>query len=117
HCPACALTLVPPRAFCTGCHKRMEEFVEVGPGGLLDTFSVINFGFIDPFTGVERPVPYGYGIIKLDNCSNVLPHFLDVSDAQKLAVGQRVEAVFEPAENRKGVLTDIKHFRVIIDKE
>ncbi|KAF0248605.1 MAG: putative nucleic-acid-binding protein containing a Zn-ribbon, partial [bacterium] len=86
----------------------------VGPGGTLETFSVINFPFIDPFTGLERPVPYGYGIINLDGCDNLLPHFLDISDHTKLAIGQRVEAVFEEKENRTTALTDIKHFRVLI---
>ncbi len=111
-CSNCAYVLVPPRAFCNQCHKATTEFIEVGPGGTLETFSEINFPFIDPFTGQERPVPYGYGIIKLDGCSNLLPHFLDISDHTKLEIGQRVEAVFE--ENRTGALTDIKHFKVLI---
>ncbi|MEW6731250.1 MAG: Zn-ribbon domain-containing OB-fold protein [Acidobacteriota bacterium] len=114
-CHNCSLVFVPPRHFCHTCHKVMNDLVEVGPGGMLQTFSVINFGFIDPFTGIERPVPYGYGIIKLDGCTNLLPHFLDLGDAQKLALGQRVEAVFEPPEKRSGALTDIKHFHVITD--
>lgn len=115
HCSNCDQVLLPPRQFCNQCHQRMSEFVEVGPGGTLETFSVINFPFIDPFTGRDRPVPYGYGIIKLDGCTNLLPHFLDVSDHTKLAIGQRVEAVFEPQEKRAGELTDIKHFRVLVD--
>ncbi len=113
-CNQCSYVLVPPRAFCTQCHKLTPELVEVGPRGTLETFSVINFPFIDPFTGLERPVPYGYGIIKLDGCDNLLPHFLDISDHTKLAIGQRVEAVFEEKENRTTALTDIKHFRVLI---
>lgn len=114
-CQTCSRSMVPPRSFCPHCHKPLTEFVEVGPGGILDTFSVINFSFIDPFTGIERPIPYGYGIIKLDGCDNVLPHFLDVAEPEKLKIGQRVEAVFEPKENRAGALTDIKYFRVLID--
>jgi creatinine amidohydrolase len=113
-CNDCQLVLLPPRLFCTHCHKKMADYVEVGPGGTLETFSVINFGFIDPFTGTERPVPYGYGIVRLDGCSTLLPHFLDVSDHEKLAIGQRVEAVFEPREKRTGAFTDVKYFRVLL---
>jgi uncharacterized protein len=116
-CNACAKVFLPPRLFCIVCHKKMSDYVEVGPGGTLETFSVINFSFIDPFTGFERPVPYGYGIVKLDGCDNFLPHFLDVSDPLKLSIGQRVEAVFEPREKRIGALTDIKHFRVLLGEE
>jgi uncharacterized protein len=114
-CTNCGLVLLPPRAFCHTCHHRMTEFVEVGPGGRLETFSVINFSFIDPFTGRERPVPYGYGIVQLDGCSNLLPHFLDVCEVSKLAIGQRVEAVFEERKQRTGALTDIRHFRVLTE--
>jgi uncharacterized protein len=114
-CQDCAKVLVPPRSFCSNCHQRTPELIEVGPGGTIETFSVINFPFIDPFTGVERPVPYGYGIIKLDGCDNLFPHFLDVNDHTQLAIGQRVEPVFEPREQRTGQLTDIKHFHVIVE--
>ena len=114
-CGNCKESLVPPRLFCIKCRKRMEEIVEVGPGGVIETYSVINFPFIDPFTGVERPVPYGYGIIKIDGSTNTIPHFLDVSEHEKLHIGQRVEAVFEPREKRTGALTDIKHFHVLLD--
>jgi len=113
-CNECNYVLVPPRTFCNQCHKLTPEIIEVGPGGVLETFSVINFPFIDPFTGIERPVPYGYGIIKLDGCDNLLPHFLDISDHTKLEIGQRVEAVFEPKESCTGAMTDIKHFKVLI---
>ena len=114
HCKNCDRVYVPPRLFCPQCHKKMSDYVEAGPGGTLETYSVINFSFIDPFTGIERPIPYGYGIIKLDGCNNLLPHFLDISDHEKLAIGQRVEAVFEPREQRIGALTDIKFFRVLV---
>jgi uncharacterized OB-fold protein len=113
-CTHCDYVLVPPRAFCNQCQKPTPDMIEVGPGGNLETFSVINFPFIDPFTGIERPVPYGYAIIKLDGCSNLLPHFLDISDHTKLEIGQRVEAVFEPKESRTGAMTDIKHFKVLV---
>jgi hypothetical protein len=112
-CAACATVLVPPRVVCGNCFAEIREVVEVGPQGTLRTFSVINFPFIDPFTGHERPVPYGYGIIQLDGCSNRLPHFLDETDLRRLRIGLRVEAVFKPQNERGGAMTDIAHFRVI----
>lgn len=114
-CTHCGTVLVPPRVVCGNCFAEMEEFVEVGPRGTLKTFSVINFPFIDPFTGVQRPVPYGYAIVQLDGCDNGLPHFLDEIDVHKLRIGLRVEAVFKPQDERGGAMTDILHFRVIGD--
>src|SRR5688572_6394443 len=55
-CHACAQAYVPPRRFCLQCHREMPDYIEVGPGGRLETYSVINFSFIDPVTGKERPV-------------------------------------------------------------
>ena len=112
-CATCETVLVPPRIVCGQCFAEMRDFVEVGPQGTLTTFSVINFPFIDPFTGVERSVPYGYAIIQLDGCSNRFPHFLDETDLQKLRIGLRVEAVFKPANERVGAVTDITHFKII----
>jgi hypothetical protein len=111
-CPACATVLVPPRIVCGHCFSEMTECVEVGPRGTLKTFSVINFSFIDPFTGHERPVPYCYAIIQLDGCDNWFPHFLDETNLNRLRIGLRVEAVFKPPGEREGAMTDIAHFRV-----
>jgi hypothetical protein len=112
-CDNCSVVLVPPRLVCNQCYAEMKQFVEVGPKGILTTFSVINFPFIDPFTGVERPVPYGYAIIQLDGCANRFPHFLQETDLSRLRIGLRVEAVFKPDGERTGAVTDITHFEVI----
>jgi hypothetical protein len=114
-CAPCSTVLVPPRTVCGSCFSEMNEFVEVGPQGTLKTFSVINFSFIDPFTGKERPVPYTYAIIQLDGCDNGFPHFLDETDLERLRIGLRVEAVFKPPGEREGAMTDIAHFRVVQD--
>lgn len=112
-CSACGTVLVPPRIVCGNCYAEMREFVPVGPRGTLRTFSVINFPFIDPFTGAERPVPYGYAIIQLDGCSNRFPHFLEETNVDRLRIGLRVEAVFKPRSERVGAMTDILHFRIV----
>jgi len=112
-CPVCGTVLVPPRIVCGNCFLEMQELVTVGPRGTLKTFSVINFSFIDPFTGRERPVPYTYAIIQLDGCDNWFPHFLDETDLGRLHIGLRVEAVFKPPPERAGAMTDIAHFRVV----
>ena len=74
---------------------------------------MVYFAFIDPETGKERPVPYGYGRIKLDGADSEFLHFLEESDIEKLKVGMRVEAVFE--EKRTGSFRDIKYFKIVTD--
>ena len=110
-CSSCGRVYVPPRRVCGKCFAEMTEWVEVGPQGTLTAFTVLMFSFVDPETGEERPVPYGYGYIRFDGADNSFPHFLDETDYRKIKIGARVEPVFE--EKRRGHLLDIKHFRLI----
>jgi uncharacterized OB-fold protein len=89
----------------------MEEIVPVADEGVIYACTIIRFGFVDPNTGVQRPVPYGYGFIKLDGADNNLAHFFDSTDPHKVKVGARVKAIFE--DKRIGSLLDIKHFSVL----
>jgi uncharacterized OB-fold protein len=77
----------------------------------LECFTVVSFSFLDPLTGKKRPVPYGYGLIRLDRADSRIQHFLSVSDKAKLRVGMRMEAVFN--EKREGKLSDIKWFKPV----
>jgi hypothetical protein len=110
-CPECRKVLVPVRRVCGECFRQMEELVEVGPQGSVETFTVLSFGFVDPETGKQRPVPYTWAFIKLDGSDNTFIHYLEETDISKLKIGMRVEAVFE--EERKGHVLDIRHFRTI----
>jgi hypothetical protein len=108
-CPKCGKVYIPPRPVCGPCWSPTREWVEVGPAGTLEAFTVVYFTFLDPMTGKSRPVPYGYGLVKLDGCDSRLQHFLSESDPKKLKVGLRMVPEFE--EERKGRLSDIKWFR------
>jgi hypothetical protein len=110
-CSRCGKVYIPPRPACGPCFAPTNEWVEVGPEGILECFTVVYFSFLDPMTGKKRPVPYGYGLIKLDNASTRIQHFLSESDPKKLKVGMRVTAVFN--EEREGKLSDIKWFKPV----
>ena len=110
-CPKCGFVYALPRQVCGKCFVKMEEMVELSDTGTLVTFTVVYFTFIDPDTGKQRPVPYGYGFIKLDGADNFFQHFIEETDPQKIKIGDRMQAVFE--ENRKGSLLDIKHFKKV----
>jgi len=110
-CDACGRVYIPPRPVCGPCWAPTSGWVEIGPQGTLECFTVVSFVFMDPMTGQTRPVPYGYGLIKLDGTEARFQHFLEESDPEKLRVGMRMEAVF--AKERKGRLSDIKHFRIV----
>ncbi len=107
-CPACRKAYVPPRPLCGPCYRRMEEWIEVGPQGTLIAFTILRFPFIDPETGAKKPVPYGYGFIRLDGADTNLQHFISIDPARPPRIGMRVRPVFE--EKRSGTLRDITHF-------
>ncbi len=110
-CPECKKVYVPPRKVCGPCFKEMNEFVEVGPGGTIGTFTILRYEFIDPETGERKPVPYGYGFIKLDGADTLFQHYIDITNESGLQIGARVEAVF--VDEPKGVIRDIQHFRIV----
>jgi uncharacterized OB-fold protein len=110
-CAKCSRVYVPPRKVCGRCHAAMDEFVQVSDEGQIVVCTIIQFGFVDPATGLQRPVPYGYAFIKLDGADTLLPHFVDSTDPEKVKVGARVKAVFE--EKRAGRIMDIRHFSVM----
>ncbi len=110
-CPKCDKVYVPPRRVCPPCFAEMTELVEVGSEGTLYSFTVVSFGFLDPATGKEKPVPYTYAVVELDGSDGRFLHFLDETDPAKIKIGARVKAVFE--EERHGGLLDIKHFTLV----
>lgn len=110
-CPKCNTVYVPPRGVCGQCFVEMNDWVEVGPGGVIGSFTILRYAFIDPETGEQKPVPYGYGFIKLDGADTLFQHYINIEDESKIKVGARVEAVF--AEERKGSIRDIEFFRIV----
>lgn len=110
-CPKCGKVYLPPRKVCGPCFEEMTEWVEVSDEGYLHTYTILRFAFLDPETGKEKPVPYGYAFIRLDGADTDLQHYVEIKDESKLKIGARVKAVFE--EKRSGKITDIKHFVVI----
>lgn len=112
-CPSCGRVYVPLRRVCGPCYAEMTELVPVGDEGTLITFSVVSFGFVDPATGLQKPVPYGYAVIQLDGADSYLIHYIDETDPEKMKAGMRVRAVFEDDTERTGSMLDIKHFSLI----
>lgn len=111
-CPACKRLLVPARAFCDACMERTVEWVEVGPEGTLETFTIITAAF----PGLPAP-PIVMAYATLDGADTALinlVHGLDLSNidaaAKKLNMLPRVKVEFVPAP--QGRITDFS-FRLI----
>jgi len=71
----------------------------------------LRYAFIDPETGEQKPVPYGYGFIQLDGADTFFQHYIEIKDEKKVRIGARVEPVF--SEERKGTIKDILYFKIV----
>jgi len=94
--------LVPPRAFSDETLLPTTEWVEVGPGGRIEAFTMV----YERFNNLPDP-PYAFGYVLLDGADTALGGYfkgVDLTDpeaaAARLAIGTRVVTKF--AEQRKG---------------
>jgi uncharacterized OB-fold protein len=105
-CPTCEVVYHVPRMHCPDCFSACEEWVELGPRGVLATFTVVrrHHPQLAPL-----PLPFAYGVIRLDGAGTGFVHLLHEFDEGGLAAGIRVEPVFAP--EREGLITDVRYFR------
>lgn len=109
-CPKCGQVYVPPRRVCGPCFTELSELVPLSDTGTLVAFSVVNYPFLDPATGVQRPIPYTYGYIRMDGADNIFSHIINETDVDRIKVGIKVRAVFKEDGEMKGNINDILHF-------
>jgi uncharacterized OB-fold protein/putative sterol carrier protein len=112
-CPECGRLQLPPREVCAECKVRAEEWVEVGPGGVIATPDITYYASPDPLTGESRETPYISAHFLLDGCKGheTLWHELVADDFSKVKRGVRVRPVWN--EKRIGAITDIKYFEIV----
>ena len=104
-CPACKVVYVPPRTTCGRCFSQLDERVEVGDRGTLETYTRVHYS-----TPVQPvPAPFYYGIIKLDGADTGLAHLVGGMKGQEPRIGMRLQAVFK--EERQGNMLDISYFQ------
>ena len=114
-CTSCGKAYVPPRRVCGPCFKELTEIVSLPPTGVITAFSTVNYPFIDPATGKQRPIPYTYGYIRIDGADSIFSHIINELDLNKIKVGMKVKAVFKKKEEMEGNIEDIKYFTIMRD--
>jgi uncharacterized protein len=105
HCSHCDHTYVPAAIFCERCLAQLDEWVDVGTSGIVDTFT---FLFVD-LNGSRIETPEIIAFIRLGDGG--LIHRLGEIDPDEVEIGMMVEAVFKPAGERIGSILDIVHFK------
>jgi uncharacterized protein len=97
---------VPPRSFSDQTLQPTTEWVEVGPGGRVEAFTIV----YEEFQNLPPP-PYAFGYVLLDGADTALGGYfkgLDLTDpakaAARLKFGTRIVTKF--AEQRTGDVLD-----------
>jgi hypothetical protein len=105
-CAKTGRVLVPPRSFSDQTLQPTIEWVEVGPGGQIEAFTMV----YEQFQNLPPP-PYAFGYVLLDGADTALGGYfkgLDLTDpakaAEQLKIGTRIVTKF--AEKRTGDVLD-----------
>jgi uncharacterized protein len=98
--------LAPPRAFSDQSLEPTTEWVEIGPAGVIEAFTIV----YEEFQNLPPP-PYAFGYVMLDKADTAIGGFfrgIDLANAEaaagKLKIGTRVTTKF--AEQRVGDVLD-----------
>lgn len=105
-CPKCERVLVPARSFCDRCNRATEDWVQVGPAGTIEMFTIV----YEPFKGLPEP-PYALVYATPDGASTALVGYLkglDLHDTdaavKALAIGRRIQTRF--SDEPRGTVLD-----------
>ncbi len=107
-CPRCGRVLVPARKSCSRCFQDTTEWVEVGPIGVVTSFTIVHYS--EPQIQPMKP-PFAIALIRLDGADTALLHLLGEVELSKIRTGMRVEPVF--ADEPKGHILDIRYFKPV----
>jgi uncharacterized OB-fold protein len=107
-CPRCQRILFPPRAFCELCFCPTTEWVQLPDTGTIQTFAICHIAW----DATRIPTPKVPAVIAIDGATEKmgLLHLIDNANPERIAAGQRVRAVWRPAGERTGSITDILYF-------
>src|SRR2546423_789927 len=104
-CARCSVVYCPATAFCERCLGAIDEELEVGPSGKLESFTVVRIGF----EGERLAAPVVVGLIRLDGADTCLVHRVR-ADPGELSLGMDVEAGLTDPGARTGLLERVAHF-------
>ncbi|MDA9130957.1 OB-fold domain-containing protein [Gammaproteobacteria bacterium] len=84
--------------------EALTEIVEVGPGGIIESWSWVN----SPRSHHLLKTPFAFALIKLDGADTAMLHMISGCDESDLSIGKKVLPVW--SENPTEAITDINYF-------
>jgi hypothetical protein len=94
---------------CEWCYRPIDSYVPLKDTGKVNTFSLCYVTWdVQRVTQPEIPA-----VIEIDGASPLhgIMHKLGEVDPKDVTIGMHVQAVWKPAEERTGAITDILYFK------
>ena len=107
HCSHCDVTYVPATIFCERCLAKLDEWVDVGTCGDVNTFTFLHVNL----DGSPREKPEIIAFVRF--ADGGLIHRLGEINPDQVEIGMMVQAVFKPTTERIGSILDIDYFKPI----
>jgi uncharacterized OB-fold protein len=98
--------IVPPTEYDPTTGEDTGELVEVGPGGVVETWAWV----AEPLRKHPLQRPFAWALIRLDGADTAMLHVVDSGGPDALAAGDRVTVKFRPPSERIGAMADIEAF-------
>jgi acetyl-CoA C-acetyltransferase len=118
HCSECGRMMIPARSFCEICNLRaVDSYYDLADTGTVETYTISHVDWS------SAPLPDGkvdiFAVIAIDGATEQmgLVHKLSEVDPKDVHIGLRVKAVWKPAAEREGTVTDLKYFRPIRESD
>lgn len=96
--------LVPPVEYDPVTSETLDEFVEVGQGGVVTTWAWVS----EPRPKHPLDHPFAWALIRLDGADTAMLHAVDAGDEATMSTGMRVKVRWR--DERDGMITDIACF-------
>ena len=103
-CPNCDRLYVPGVIFCERCMNSLDDWIDVGTTGEIHTYTILEKGY----DGLTLEQPELIAFVKIGDGG--LLHRVSGINPDELEIGMEVEAIFKPAQEREGSITDILYF-------
>lgn len=108
-CKKCGKIYVPPRVYCEKCFEEIEDFIQLQPEGVLESWTIVKRDSYGNLLSEESIV----GSVKILKSDGRIIHRLNLKKGVKPYAGMKVRAKLKPQKDRKGNLNDIEYFEPV----
>ena len=104
--------MVPPTEYDPATGAELDDFVEVGPAGVVDAWTWV----AEPVAGKHHlSTPFAFALVRPDGADVPMVHVVDVASADEMSVGMRVMPRWKA--ERVGYVTDLEAWVPMADGE